>query len=289
MLITVFTPTYNRAELLSALYRSLCRQTFSDFEWLIVDDGSEDNTQKVVETFIEEHKISVRYIRQENKGKHVAINLGANNAHGELFFIVDSDDSLPDNSLEIINSFYSQVRADASFGGVCGYMSHHDGTVIGHGNEEDVLDANSSELRYKYRIVGDMAEIFRTEVIRKFPFPMIKGEKFCPEALIWNRISKEYRLRIFKKVIYYRDYLQGGLTSKMTQIRMKSPVASMMCYAEMNALNIPVKDKVRAAVNYWRFWFCSRVADKPEIGKAWRWAKPLGWMMHRRDLMRCGE
>ena len=262
MQITVFTPTYNRASLLPALYQSLCQQTFSDFEWLIVDDGSEDDTEKVIGAFVEEHKIPIRYIRQENKGKHAVINLGADEAQGELFFIVDSDDSLPRNSLEIIDRFYSQIANDVSFGGVCGYMSHHDGTVIGRGNEDEILDANSVDLRYK-------------------------GEKFCPEVLIWNRISKEYRLRVFKQVIYYRDYLQGGLTSKMTEIRMKSPIASMMCYAEMNALDIPFKDKLKAAVNYWRFWFCSKAGDKPKIGKSWRWIKFFGWLMYKRDLSQC--
>ena len=287
MLITVFTPTYNRAELLPELYKSLCQQTFSDFEWLIVDDGSEDDTEKVVRGIVEKAKIPIRYIRQENRGKHTAINLGAKKAFGDLFFIVDSDDSLPNNSLEIISNFYYQISNDVSFGGVCGYMSHHNGKVIGQGNEDEILDTSSIELRYKYNIVGDMAEVFRTEIIRKFPFPEIEGEKFCPEVLIWNRISKEYRLRVFREVIYYRDYLQGGLTSKMTEIRMKSPIASMMCYAEMNVLDIPFKDKLKAAVNYWRFWFCSKAGDKPKIGKSWRWIKFFGWLMYKRDLSQC--
>ena len=288
-MITVFTPTYNRAHLLPRLYESLCRQTFTDFEWVIVDDGSVDNTKSLSLSLPQREGtfFPIRYFYQENGGKHRAINRGVKEAQGELFLILDSDDSLPPDSLERIAYYYEQIRDDKSFGGVCGYMAHHDGTIIGHGNDAEILDTNSIDLRNKYHIQGDMCEVFRTSVLREIPFPEILGEKFCPEALVWNRIAQKYKLRVFHHVVYYRDYLDGGLTDKIVRIRMKSPVASMMTYAEMTTFDIPFMQKVKAAINYWRFWYPTTSLPKgeqaPKLRWWWYWTWPLGRMMHLRD------
>ena len=314
-MITVFTPAYNRAKFLPRVYESLCRQTYKDFEWLIVDDGSVDDTRSVVEQFsvlgfefsgvkaqlintqhstlntdlkTQNSKLktnTIRYFYQENGGKHRAINRGVKEAKGELFLILDSDDTLPERSLEWINYYYQQIRDDTSFGGVCGYMAHHDGTVIGHGNDDKVLDANSIEMRYKYNIQGDMLEVFRTSVMREIPFPDIPGEKFVPEALVWNRIACKYRLRVFQEVVYYRDYLDGGLTDKIVKIRMMSPIASMMTYAELNSHQIPFVFKVKAAINYWRFRFCSDAKEKPALKWWYHWTMPIGFLFHLKDVV----
>ena len=287
MLITVFTPAYNRAHLLSKAYESLCRQTFRDFEWVIVDDGSTDDTESVVNSQFIMHnsQFPVRYYYQENGGKHRAINRGVKEAKGELFLILDSDDTLPPNSLELINYYYQQIKEDAAFGGVCGYMAHHDGTMIGHGCNIPILDANSLELRYKYHVQGDMLEVFRTSVMREIPFPDIVGEKFVPEDLVWNRIAQKYKLRVFHEVVYYRDYLEGGLTDKIVKIRMTSPVASMMCYQELNSYDVPFAQKAKAAINYWRFRMCSKHQVRiPKLPWWWNWTMPIGAMMHQRDL-----
>lgn len=293
MMITVFTPAYNRAQLLPRVYESLCRQTFKEFEWVVVDDGSTDGTRSVVEQF-SVNTPHIRYFYQENGGKHRAINRGVKEARGELFLILDSDDTLPERSLERINHYYQQIKDDESFGGVCGYMAHHDGTVIGHGCDILVLDANSIEMRYRYHIQGDMLEVYRTSVMREIPFPDIPGEKFVPEALVWNRIACKYRLRVFHEVVYYRDYLDGGLTDKIVKIRMTSPIASMMTYAELNGYDIPLVSKLKAAINYWRFRLCCNNENDnenedgngnfPKLPWYWNWVMPLGWVMHWRDL-----
>lgn len=299
-MITVFTPAYNRAHLLPRLFESLCRQTYKDFEWVVVDDGSVDETAELFSSnvnvndnenfnssiFPSFNSFKVRYFYQENGGKHRAINRGVKEAKGELFLILDSDDTLPERSLEWINHYYQQIKDDASFGGVCGYMAHHDGTVIGHGCDLPVIDANSIEMRYQYRIQGDMLEVFRTSVMREIPFPDIPGEKFVPEALVWNRIACKYRLRVFHEVVYYRDYLDGGLTDKIVKIRMTSPIASMMTYAELNGYDIPFRSKVKAAINYWRFRFCSDAKEKPALKWWYHWTMPIGWGMHLKDRRR---
>lgn len=317
-MITVFTPTYNRAKLLPRLYESLCRQTYRDFEWVVVDDGSVDETLSVIEQFsvlgfefsgnddendsydfvcTENIKLKtqnskpagfpIRYFYQENGGKHRAINRGVQEAKGELFLILDSDDSLPDCSLEKIVDVYAQVKEDDSFGGVCGYMAHHDGTVIGNGNDDEILDTNTIDLRYRYNVKGDMCEVFRTSVLKEIPFPEIDGEKFCPEVLVWNRIALKYKLRVFHDVIYYRDYLDNGLTDRIVKIRMNSPIASMMCYQEMSELDIPLLQKIKAAINYWRFRFCSNKSEWPVLKWYWNLVMPIGFLLHRKDVASC--
>ena len=287
MLITVFTPTYNRAELLPRLFDSLCAQTCKDFEWLIVDDGSTDNTPSVVEAFKNTKfaDFPIRFIKKENGGKHTAINIGVQKAKGELFFIADSDDNLPPDSVDTVIKHYSPIQNDKNFAGICGYMKHSNGNIIGHPLLD--TDATSIEMRGKYNIQGDMMEVFKTTILKEFPFPEIPNERFCPEALVWNRIAQKYKLRVFAKAIYCRDYLEGGLTDNIVRIRMKSPIATMMTYAEMTKYKgVPLKSKIRSAINYWRFWFCKKSGSTaPHISAKWLWTMPLGWLMHTNDKL----
>ncbi|MEZ7704411.1 glycosyltransferase family A protein [Prevotella melaninogenica] len=284
-LISVFTPTYNRASLLSRLYDTLILQTYKNFEWIIVDDGSKDNTKEVVNSFVAERKIDIHFVQQENGGKHRAINTGVSLAKGELFFILDSDDVLPENALELVTETFQPIKHDISFAGVSGIDGTFDGCIIGSGLLDDSIDCNSVDIRYKYHVTGDMKEVFRTSVMKEFPFPNIEGEKFCPEALVWNRIAQKYKLRYFNKIIYKVEYQPEGLTSNIIKVRMKSPITSMMCYAEMLELNIPFKDKLKAAINYWRFRLCySGSRNCPSLHGLWNVVAPLGWLMHLNDI-----
>lgn len=284
-MITVFTPTYNRAHLLPKLYESLMAQTCKDFEWLIIDDGSSDNTTSIVDGFIKENKIIIRYTKQPNGGKHRAINRGVQEAKGEQFFIVDSDDTLPNSSIETILNYWKDIKHDRTYAGVVGYMAHHNGEIIGHGYDFEKLDCNSLDLRYKYNVKGDMAEVFRTAVLKEYPFPEFEGERFCPEALVWNRISQKYIFHHFNKVIYYRDYLANGLTAKIVRIRMDSPIASITHYKELNYYDIPFKQKMKAAINYWRFYEClNDNRNVPKLPWYWMWCRIIGYFMHKKDI-----
>ncbi|MBR5653168.1 MAG: glycosyltransferase family 2 protein [Prevotella sp.] len=285
MLITVFTPTYNRGHLLPTLYESICRQTFKDFEWIVVDDGSTDNTQQVMEGFMEdEHPFSIRYIKTPNGGKHRAVNRGVKEAKGELFFIADSDDQLTNDALQVVAETYEGVRDNTIIGGVCGLDCQKDGTIIGSGLTQDYLDCNSLDIRFKYHVTGDLKEVFLTRVLKEIPMPEIEGERFSPEALTWNRIAAKYQLRFINRPIYIAEYQPDGLTSSIVRIRMQSPVASMLCYQEMTTYPIPPKEKIKAAINYWRFRLCAKKdSEKPKLRWYWNVFMPLGWLMHKRD------
>lgn len=280
--ITIFTPTYNRADLLPRLFDSLCTQTCKEFEWLIIDDGSTDNTNEVVKGF--EADFPIRYKKKPNGGKHTAVNLGVKEAKGELFFIVDSDDYLPADALQIVAEEYAKIKDDTSIGGVAGLDRFADGRTVGNGLPCESVDCNAMDIRFKHHVTGDMKEVFRTEVLKEFPFPEIVSERFCPEQLVWFRIAQKYKLHYFNRPIYIAEYQEGGITAGITRARMKSPIASMMCYAEMVGYDAPFMQKVKAAINYWRFRFCVKDGTCPTINPIWALLASLAYIMHLRDL-----
>lgn len=284
MLVTVFTPTYNRAYRIQALYESLQKQTCKDFEWLVIDDGSIDNTSELFEEWEKEKSFPIRYIKQSNGGKHRAINHGVKEANGELFFIVDSDDILPHESIQRIIDQYLPIKDDMFFGGICGLKAYYNGKKVGGECNFGTLDCTSLDFRYKFRIKGDMAEVIRTSVFKEFPFPEIEGEKFCPEALIFNRIATKYKLRYFYEKVYLCEYLEDGLTASIVKIRMKSPQTSTMFYSELFYMPIPFIQKIKAAINYWRFAYCLD-NTKPRNPIGWGCVcKPFGFLYHKKDI-----
>lgn len=212
-MITIFTPTYNRAALLFKLYDSLKNQTSFDFEWLIIDDGSEDETRHVVESFIKECvKFPIRYYVQENHGKHVAINNGVQLAHGEKFFIVDSDDWLPINAIEQIHLFFEGIKDLKGYAGIAGLKLFSNGRLVGKTFNGTYLDCTTLE-RAQNNIIGDKAEIFYTNILKKYPFPVYDGENFLSEEIVWNRIARDgYRFRWFNEGLYFCEYLEDGLS-----------------------------------------------------------------------------
>jgi len=229
----------------------------------------------------------IHYIKKSNGGKHTAINRGVEEAKGELFLILDSDDTLPADSLVTIAQYYEQCKGYKDCAGICGLMAHHDGQLIGTGFPKEPMYKSALQFRYaeKGNVTGDLLEVYKTSVMREFPFPEIENEKFCPESLVWNRIANKYKLFCFNKVVYYRDYLEGGLTSKIVRIRMNSPIASTMTYAEMLDYNISLKWKIRSAINYWRFKYCikNKSLKAPAVKWYWKVFQIIGLIMHLKD------
>lgn len=225
MKLTVFTPTYNRAYIIENLYRSLQRQTCHDFEWLVVDDGSSDNTEELFRAWQqEENPFPIRYVYQENGGKHRAINRGLELAEGELFFTVDSDDYLTDDAVELIVSFVAKLPEDMKFAGICGVKADENGKDLGKSFSGEYVDCTSLE-RSQYGIEGDKAEVFYTHILRKYPFPEFENEKFITEAVVWDRIAADgYMLRFSNKIIYIAEYRNDGLTSQGLDLYHRNPL-----------------------------------------------------------------
>lgn len=226
MRITVFTPAYNRGYIIENLFRSLQRQTFEDFEWIIIDDGSTDDTQTRIEQFqAEPNKFSIRYFKVENGGKHRAINLGVQKASGELFFIVDSDDYLTDDALASISAYECTIPAEekSNYAGVCGQRGYSSQIAIGKTFVGETLDITTLE-RPVYGITGDKSEVFYTDILKKYPFPEINGEKFITECVVWDKIAADgYKLRFFNRIVMICNYLSDGLTAQGNALFCKNP------------------------------------------------------------------
>lgn len=225
-MITVFTPTYNRAYRLEKLYNSLRIQTSKDFEWIVINDGSSDNTGELFKKWLgEDNGFKIIYREVPNGGKQRAINRAVHMASSDAFFIVDSDDYLLENAIEKADLWFSQVAEDESFAGVSGLKGEaFDRPVGGYGSfEGEYIDCTNLQ-RHLYNLLDDKSEIYKTSILRKYPFPEFEGENFIPEPVVWDHIAKDgYRIRWFNEVIYICEYLSDGLSASSDKKFMDNP------------------------------------------------------------------
>jgi len=252
---TVFTPTYNRAYTIHLVFNSLMKQSYKNFEWLIVDDGSTDNTQKIIEEFQQKVWFPIRYIRQRNGGKHRAINRGVKEARGEFFLIFDSDDWCVENALERFEFHWSSLSEynKKKFASIVALTKDKKGHVIGDKFPEDIFDSNWVDISFKHNIKGDKWLLFKTDILKKYPFPEYEGERFIAESSVWNEIAKRYQTRGINEALLIHEYLSDGLTSKSQQLRKESIQGTMYTYTNQLRLKISFKYKVKAVVNCMRF------------------------------------
>lgn len=217
-MISIITPTYNRAHTLPSLYKSLCCQIDRDFEWVVVDDGSTDDTEIVVKKWEEDNNLfPIHYVKQENGGKHRALNKGISLSKGEYIFIVDSDDYLTPDAVSFINSHINEVSNEeyAGLSGLRGWIDK-DGTIGNLPEDDKYLDIRNSE-RKKYGLKEDKAEVYKASVLKSHPFPEFQGEKFIWEGSVWDKLDKEgYILRWYNHVIYKCKYREDGLTNNIS-------------------------------------------------------------------------
>ncbi len=213
--ITIFTPTYNRAHLLPRLYRSLLGQDDSRFEWIVVDDGSQDNTHSLVESWARTTGLfPIRFFRLEHGGKQRAINYGVGKASFPLFFIVDSDDYLRTDAVRKVLVWSEPIFDIPYVAGVSGARGNKDFDYLSSPPDfkDDFIEVSNLD-RNRYKLGADMAEVYKTEVLKKYPFPVWPGETFTPENVVWDQMALEgYRLRWYKDIIYICEYLEDGLT-----------------------------------------------------------------------------
>ncbi len=250
---TVCTPTLNRANLLSRVYDSLKRQDFKDFEWLIIDDGSTDNTETLVNSWIEEKILPIRYFKQIHGGKHVALNLGLDNARGKLFLIIDSDDYFVDNALGTFFKHWQSIERKELFSGVLANCINPNNKLIGTKFPADIYDSNFIGTFYNQKVLGDKCGFFVTDILRAYRFPVFAGEDFLSEALIWNRLSLKYKTRFLNESLLVADYQSGGLSDRSVMLRIKNPQGAVSYYKEFLLLPVPISWKLRNLVNYIRF------------------------------------
>lgn len=233
--VTFFTPTYNRRETIVRTYESLLAVVPAEFwggksnsiEWIIVDDGSTDGTENFGEEWCKENKLAIRYFKQENQGKHVAMNFAEKKARGKFWLTIDSDDTILPNALQIYakvwNSIPENKRED--FCGVSARCIDSDGNIVGDRLPFQPMDVTFTDLRMKYRIEGEMLEMYRVDVLKKYPFPEYDSRmRFCPEAIAWFEMAKKYKLRVVDEAV--RTYYYDASVSIMRERSVKRSAAN---------------------------------------------------------------
>ena len=288
--ITVLTATHNRAGTLRRLYDSLVLQTYRDFEWLVVDDGSTDDTEAVVAALAEEAPFPVRYVRKENGGRHTAFNLGVREAAGPMCAVIDDDDWYAPEGLARLKSHWDGIPDQERFAEVQGLCATESGALVGAAYPEPVFDSDYFELTEVLHITGDRLGMIRTDVLRRFPFPETFGGSFVDERIVWNRISVSYRTRGFNEIVGYKEYLDTGLSLTHQARHAELSEQRLLYYEELLAMGrrLPVASRYKAYANLIRNGLhqgrspVSQLGSTP--GKAW-WlaAAPAGILLYARD------
>ena len=232
--LTVFTPTYNRAYILPRLYESLCGQDCADFVWLIVDDGSTDDTEKIVGEWQREGHIPIVYYRQHNGGKMRAHNKGVELCDTELFMCADSDDVL-DSSATIsdILRFWDEHSKATENPKVCGLLSYRRMIPEKNGVLVDDLEMCTMADVYDRGFQGETTPVFKTEVVKDYPFPVVDGEKFITEDIVFDRLSLKYRFLLYPHYTQVCEYREDGYTRNGWDVLYNNPKGYRMYYDQL--------------------------------------------------------
>jgi len=224
--LTIVTPTFNRADLLHKCYESLLAQTNGNFEWIVVDDGSTDNTQKTVSSFGTDFPI--KYIKKENGGKHTALNASYPYIDGDYVLILDSDDYLVENAVELVLDGWKNYVDDPTIGIVVFLKGSDEDKPFCKARDEDEYKP-VDVMRYERVSISshDCCEVIRSKVFKMYPFPVFENEKFLSEGALWNRVSFTHKCVYINKVICVAEYLEGGLTQSGRKLRINNPLGGM--------------------------------------------------------------
>lgn len=295
---TVFTPTYNRARYLPRVYRSLVAQTFTDFEWLVVDDGSTDNTRELVQGWIKDSPFPVHYFWQPNQHKKVAFNRAVREARGEMLAVVDSDDELVPHSLAIFHAHWAAIPEHyrEHFAGVGGLCVDDTARVVGTRFAISPLDCSLFDAVHRYRMRGDKCWFTRVNVLRQFPFPEdVPG--LVPEGVVWMQIASRYEMRFVNEVVLscHQDARRGQLSRQPEQ---HHAVGIALYFQFFFALAWPwfrfdPMTFMRSAIHFTRYYLHARknpFRDAVALPGCWLLLlfMPAGWLAYLFDSA-CGR
>lgn len=302
---TVFTPTFNRAGTLHRPFESLRAQTFRDFEWLVIDDGSSDGTRAVVERWQQEADFPIRYIWQENRGKAGAHNRAITEARGRFFLPLDDDDACMPQAMERLYFHWNTIPypQQSTFAGVTGLCVDQHGALIGDPFPLDVFDSDTLEIIYRYRVAGEKWGFMRTDILRACPFPIPDGyHGYVPEGIVWARIARRYRTRFVNDVLrtFYVGHDSVSHLSRRQLNHMQRNAEGLalqkrlILNEQIDYVRLAPLDFARCAVHYARF----SLHRKEPIAQQWReltnWrarglymlALPAGYALYARDRRR---
>lgn len=298
---TVFTPTYNRRHTLQRVFDSLRSQSFVDFEWLVVDDGSSDGTGEMISRWEREAHFPVRYEYQENQGKHVAFNRGVRLAAGKLFLTLDSDDKCLPDALSVLWDHWSDIPEGerSSYSAVTGLCVTPDGEIVGDRFPEDVMDSTPAEMRYRHGVQGEKWGFQRTDVLREHPFPEPEGMEFVPEDIVWDEIGRGYLTRFVNEELRVYHVEEESESDQLSVVFNAARHAPGLAFWHRKILDEDLTtwwseapfEMLRSAVHYARFSFHQGRGPLRQLTDLVSpWARllvavflPVGWFVWLRD------
>lgn len=248
--ITVFTPTYNRAEKLVNCFKSLMNQTNKNFIWLIVDDGSTDNTKKVVENFKTKANFKIEYYYKKNGGKHTAHNYAVKKCHTDYFLIFDSDDVLEKITIEVLNNKIRLIDNDENISGIIGNKFDINSKKVIGVVLPDIKIASGIELYQRLNFHGDTLRLYKTNILKKYFFPEIKGEKFVAENVVFDKIDEKYKMLIIHEKLYLSEYCLDGYSKNIIKIRINNPIGYSLSLKSTAETAITLKKKIGVTILY---------------------------------------
>lgn len=285
MLISVFTPTYNRADLIHRVYDSLQQQDFRDFEWIIVDDGSTDDTSEVLEGFLKAADFPIKVHRQTNQGKVAAINYGLNIAEGELFICFDSDDWCTKDAFSTIAAQWHDLGSDGrnEYCGISCLKVLPDKSIVGEDYARMRTLGESYVDRFNRRIKGDKWEILRTDLHRKALYDLASDERYMAPEYAWLKMGRTHKTVFLNEAISIVEYQAGGISLNNLAHRVSSPVSAKRFYQLAYSVSDNWVTRLRSTINLARFAFHAECASGLPLVIKMISSVP-GWLMYQNDL-----
>ena len=262
MLVTVFTPVYNRAQSIRAVYESLCAQTNKDFEWLVINDGSTDGTAAILDDIVEKHKdvFPINYVKKENEGLSRTINRAVDLARGTLLMRLDSDDMALPEAVQLIHDYYPMIEKREDLCAVGFRSQYFDGTMVGYHPFEKDEESSITDFHHIHRGTGDRSEVMKLAVYKDFKYPEFDGEKFCTEGIVWNRVSQKYKVLYSPKAIYRKGFVDDSITSDIFATLKRNCQGTSLMFYELirNFPYLPYSQRLVATIKYYRFAFYAK-------------------------------
>lgn len=277
MLLTIFTPAYNRGDKLRQTYLSLESQIYTEFEWLIIDDGSSDDTEKVISELMKKSSMNIRYYKKENGGKHTAHNMAVDLAKGKYFMCLDSDDYLENNSIEAL---IYKIKQCGSQEGIIAYKCDQNRVLLSEKFPQEMSVPNIYSLNQEYNCMGEFVFVFPTELLKKNKFPIFAGERFLTESVLYDKIN--CRMNLLEKVIEVCEYQTDGLSNNLNEIMKKNPAGYCMYFMQRIDMQTTFRNRIVTIGKY--LCFCMFAGEKRSVynGKYKRLLRilhPLGIVM----------
>lgn len=263
--ITVLTPAYNKGKTIKRTFESLLNQTCFDFEWVLINDGSTDNTLEVINGF-QTDKFPIRFTNKQNEGLNRTYNLGVRLAEGKLIFRLDPDDYLVEDAIESVIQYTQLLDSDDQLCSVAFLTKYSNGKIVGTHPYTEPKRSNFIDYRILDKGRGDRIEVVKREVLLQYPMPEIEGEKFCLESVMQQNIAEEYDALYIPKAIYIREYNEASITSNLVRVFSQNPEGTLLTYSQsVNILvrkqkeGYPVRKEIfKTGINYFRFCLYSK-------------------------------